>query len=54
MGEQHDVNPTVGCMNLNVHLIVCKQREYDEEHLLVMSLEMGIVAVRNRSQECLE
>ena len=54
MGEQYDVNSAVGCMNFNVHLIVCKQREYDEEHLLVMSLIMSVVAVRNSSQECLE
>ena len=52
--QHHDVYPALRRVYLHVHHISRKEREDDEEHLLVMALMVGHVAVRHGAEEGLE
>ena len=52
--QHHDIHPSLRRMHLHIHHISRKEREDDEEHLLVMSLVVGDIAVRHGAEEGLE
>ena len=50
-GEQHDIYPAFRRVHLYAHQIVGKEREDDEQHLLVMPLIVGDIAIRHCAQK---
>ncbi len=47
----HHIKPTLGGVRLHNDAIIAEQGENDVEHLLVMTLVMGIVAIRHGLRE---
>lgn len=50
----HHIKPTLGGVRLHNDAIIAEQGENDVEHLLVMTLVMGIVAIRHGLQKVLQ
>ena len=54
LGEQNNIYSAIWRMYFHVHQIICQEREYDEEHLLIMTFIIGYVTIRNSTQKILQ